>query len=106
MEPISSARLARLQLDPYAPADYVQWIRENGWGDVASSRYMLYDGLIPLQEIINDAPPGFFSFGDDMAGCSGCFSKELDGVVYECAAADGIPLSTGKRFPQFIIAYV
>jgi hypothetical protein len=105
MEPLLPDKLKTLMDNPLAPSDYVDWLHRNGWGSVSNDRYMLYDGLIALEEVVPDAPPGFLTFGDDMAGCNGCFSIDNDGVVYEYISDNGEVCSTGKQFSDFIKTY-
>lgn len=105
MDPISAERLTALKNDLNAPTDYIQWIQAHGWGSVSNSHYMLYDGLVALEEIVPGATSGYFAFGDDMAGCNGCFSAAGDGLVYEYVADVGDVHPTGKRFAEFIKTY-
>lgn len=102
MEAISFQDLAALRSNANAPKDYVDWIGKHGWGEVGSASYMLYNGLIPLDEIAETAPSGYVSFGDDFSGYSGCFLIGGDGQVHEYDSALNEVMQTGLRFPEFI----
>lgn len=105
MKELAADRLVSLSKDRLAPTDYVQWLKANGWGSVKDERYMLYDGLVPMREMHNVAPPGYWSFGDDFSGVSGCFSENVDGLVYEWDSGTCEMLCTNLRFPAFISQY-
>ena len=94
--------LQRLLAQQFAPADYVAWLRENGWGTLGPDSYVLYSALTPMQDVHDMAPPGYWSFGDDMSGYSGCFAENGDGLVYEWDSSLAEMDATGLRFAAFI----
>ncbi len=102
MDAISFSDLAALGGDSNAPGDYVDWVRRYGWGEFDGSSYMLYSGLIPLDEIANTAPSGYVCFGDDFSCYCGCFRIGGDGQVHEYDSAVNEAVPTGLRFTEFI----
>ena len=102
MEPITDPMIEALRANPVAPRDYISWLEQHGWGELHHGKYMLYSGLVALQDISPDAPDGFWSFGDDFAGCNGCFSESGDRAVFEWDSSTGKPAATGKGFPSYI----
>ena len=106
MEPLSPAQLARLRADPAAPAGYVNWLVTHGWGEVGDFAYMLYDGLVPLEENAAHAPPGYLSFGDDFSGMHGCFAADGGTRVLEWDSATGEMIDSGQDFAHFMLAWL
>jgi hypothetical protein len=105
MDQLTDEQLAQLELHRFVPVDYKEWLKANGWGSLGDDRYMLYDGLVLMSEIHDVAPPGYWSFGDDFSGISGCFSENGDGLVYEWDSGSYEMVCTGNRFPAFVAQY-
>ncbi len=57
---------------PAAPADYLETLREVGWGGIGPSHYMLYSNPIPATEIFGEITRPkvgtVLLVGDDLAG--------------------------------------
>lgn len=106
VQALSPAQLARLRADPAAPADYVDWLATHGWGEIGALGYMLYDNLVPLEENVSRAPPGYLSFGDDFSGMHGCFAADGSTRVLEWDSATGAMADTGQDFAHFMLPWM
>ncbi|MBD9475396.1 MULTISPECIES: SMI1/KNR4 family protein [Achromobacter] len=72
------------------PQDYVNFIADVGAGELGDARFMLYDGLIPSEEIYGKLPPEWervLIFGDDFSGCNSGF-RVSDWSVVEINPSD------------------
>ena len=105
MEHINPEEIKSLKEMKSIPSDYIDGLEANGWGSIGDGSYMLYSGLIPLNDIHDVAPADVLSFGDDFSGFSGCFSNSGDGLVYEWDSATAEIHCTGKTFVQYISHY-
>lgn len=75
LEPMSEERTQQLRAAwPGAPHDYVEFLRQAGWGPLGDSDYMLYDGLIDCEEIY-PGTQGYLLFGDDFTGYGAGFDS-------------------------------
>ncbi|WP_246017722.1 SMI1/KNR4 family protein [Mesobacillus subterraneus] len=54
------------------PIDYIDFLREVGFGSISEGYFMFYEGLIPAEEIfdtdINSEIKNIFLFGDNFSG--------------------------------------
>lgn len=62
---------------PNAPLDYIDFLREVGYGDIGDGYYMIYSGLITPENIFDELTAkqldGVLFFGDDFNGYCGGF---------------------------------
>lgn len=102
MEYLSADATQQLKAMAWLPSDYTRWLIERGWGEIGADAFMLYSGPIQLTELQPDAPSELWAFGDDFAGCIGCFFEDGDGRVLvwdsETASFD----RTHLTFEEFI----
>jgi hypothetical protein len=76
-----------VEMYPEAPKDYIDYLREVGYGDIGDGYYMIYSGLITPDSIF-DAETAkeleeLLLFGDDFSGYCGCFLTTEDWTLIE-----------------------
>jgi len=95
-----------IQKYPQIPADYVDYLREIGWGPIGSSTYVIYRGLMTADDIYDDETAKELShilfFGDDFSGYCAGFDTRRDCAVVEIEPTDMSCLDSGKSFEEFI----
>lgn len=84
VDPTSIAAL--LEWLPGIPREYVDFLAEIGWGEIGNASYMIYERVIPADEVI----PGLeevLLFGDDFAGYLAGFDTRANWVIVEVDSA-------------------
>jgi hypothetical protein len=84
LEPVPRARCEELRTRyPELRSDYLDFLSEVGYGVIGQSWYMLYDGVLPLSELLADAcDPDWadlLAFGDTIGGTCHAFDPS-DGM--------------------------
>lgn len=91
--------------NPNVPAEYIDFLREIGFGDVGDGYYMIYSGLIAPESIFDEATAkeleGIMFFGDDFNGyCGGFLTNENWKLVEVGSSCDLYELE--MTFEEFI----
>jgi hypothetical protein len=78
LSPVPRPKCDELQRSfPTLPADYLDFLAEVGYGVIGQRQYMLYDGVLPLSELLADAcDPNLarlLPFGDTTGGTCHAF---------------------------------
>src|SRR5262245_30923669 len=107
--PMREAEVAALAKKyPQIPADYVDYLREVGWGPIGNSTYVIYQTLMNADAIYDDEPAKELShilfFGDNFAGYCGGFDTRRGCAVVEINPADMSCVDAGKSFEDFVKA--
>ena len=93
---------------PQIPADYVDYLREIGWGPIGNSTYVIYQGPINADNIYDGETAKELShilfFGDNFSGYCGGFDTRRGWAVVEVQPTDVSCLDSGKSFEDFIKA--
>jgi hypothetical protein len=77
LSPVPRAKCNELRFTyPTLRLDYLDFLSEVGYGVIGQRQYMLYDGVLPLSELLADACnpnlPDLLVFGDTLGGtCHG-----------------------------------
>jgi hypothetical protein len=91
---------------PLLPEDYLDYLREVGWGDFGNSSYMIYSGLLRSDEIYDPETADDLShilfFGDDFSGDCAGFDTENAWAVVEVEHTHMEVSELGKTFEEFI----
>jgi hypothetical protein len=81
---------------PELPADYIQFLREVGWGTIGNGRYSVYSAPVEPSFVFDpvtvESLDNLVLIGDDFAGGQEAFRFEKKGVVF------GSVDSLGGRF--------
>jgi len=86
---LSDTQLAALSVAyPKLPPDYIDYLRDVGWGEAASGR-MIYNGPVTPQEIygVTFIRTDIVLLGDDFQGH--CFGYDFTAAAYGEATPDG-----------------
>lgn len=93
---------------PQIPADYVDYLREVGWGPIGNSTYVIYQTLMNADAIYDPEPAKELShilfFGDNFSGTCGGFDTRRGCAVVEINPADMSCVDAGTSFEDFIKA--
>jgi hypothetical protein len=78
LEPISKTKCEELRTEyPVLRPDYLDFLGEVGYGVIGQNWYMLYDGVLPLRELLADACrptlADLLAFGDTTGGTCHAF---------------------------------
>lgn len=82
LEQVSQDRLDKEFINnPAVPQDYIDFLKEIGWGKIGEMYYAIYSGLIEPDDIYDPISAkeldGILLFGDDFAGyCVGFMKKD------------------------------
>jgi hypothetical protein len=84
LEPVSRAKCMEIHMRyPEIRTDYLDFLSEFGYGVIGQNWYMLYDGVLPLNELLADAcDPSLadlLAFGDTTGGTCHAFDPS-DGM--------------------------
>lgn len=107
LEPVPRARCEELRREyPELRPDYLDFLSEVGYGVIGQSWYMLYDGVLPLSELLADAcDPNLadlLAFGDTTGGTSHAFDPS-DGMRVVAIYFDTQEVeSVAPSFEEFI----
>jgi hypothetical protein len=89
------------------PADYVEYLREVGWGSLLRCRYTVYRQLMPAAERFGKQVAARWErrvlcFGDNLSGDVAGFLPDQDWAVVEIGHMDFSIHVTGQTFGRFI----
>ena len=107
LTPISEAEVISIRAQyPSVPEDYLDYLREVGYGDVGGGSYMIYSGLLQSDEIYDPETAEDLSrvafFGDDFGGQCAGFDTSKNWVVVEVESIDNSLSEMSKTFEEFI----
>ena len=105
--PISEAEVISLRTEyPSVQADYLDYLREIGHGDLGDGSYMIYGGLLRSDEIYDPETAhdlrSILFFGDDFRGQCAGFDTSQNWVVVEVESTDLSWSEMSKSFEEFI----
>lgn len=91
---------------PRIPEDYLDYLREVGWGDFGDGTYMIYSGPLSSDEIYDPETAADLShilfFGDNFGGDCAGFDTENDWAVVEVDHTDMSSSEESQTFEEFI----
>ncbi len=91
--------------NPNAPADYIDFLREIGYGDIGDGHYMIYSGLIAPEDVFDagvaEKLDGILLFGDDFSGFCGGFATNKNWDLIEVDGCSD-PYEPEMTFEEFI----
>ena len=100
--------MSLIQKYPQIPADYVDYLREIGWGPIGSSAYVIYRGLMNAGDIYDGETVKELNhilfFGDNFSGYCGGFDTRRGCAVVEIEPTDMSCVDAGKSFENFVKA--
>ncbi len=105
---LASGALARLQRGHAGlPADYIEYLREVGWGSFLRCRYTVYHHLMPAAERFGKQMAArleqpVLCFGDNLSGDVAGFLPDQNWAVVEIGQLDLSIHATGQTFGRFI----
>lgn len=89
-----------------APKDYIDFLKEVGYGDIGDGHYMIYSGLISSCDVYDDETSkeldGILFFGDDFNGYCGGFVTTDNWKLIEYGGGSEI-IEIEMSFEEFII---
>ena len=106
LTPLTGEALARLQREaPGAPAGYIDFLTHVGFGPIGDDSFMLYNGLLPPDEMYGQTPPGLEAvqlFGDDFSGYASGFDTANGWRIVEIDPTNFSKDVVGEDFAAFI----
>ncbi|QXI37178.1 SMI1/KNR4 family protein [Pseudomonas xantholysinigenes] len=90
---------------PQVPSDYVSFLQTLGWGEIGSSAFMLYEGLLAPGQIYadeDDSLAGIVLFGDDLQGYCCGFDTLKGWEVVEIDPVSRTAHAVADSFSSFI----
>jgi hypothetical protein len=106
LKPVPATRLVKLRAErPGLPAEYEDFLRELGAGQVGSASFMIYDGLVNPSDIHGDRSKelqAVLLFGDDFQGYSFGFAPSNKWRIVEVDPIDGSVAVVAESFEEFV----
>jgi hypothetical protein len=105
---VPASALAQLQRKHAGlPLDYVDYLREVGWGSFLRCRYTVYQRLMPAADrfgnsIAERLGQRVLCFGDNMAGDVAGFLPDRDWTLIEIDPLEFAVHETGQSFGRYI----
>lgn len=92
---------------PELPSDYIQFLREVGWGTIGDGRYSVYSAPVEpsfvFDPVTAESLDSVVLVGDDFAGGQEAFRFEMNGVVFGSVdSLDGRFEPASETFSEFI----
>jgi hypothetical protein len=109
--PLSSDEIAEvLARFPGVPRDYIDYMREIGWGSFRECQFMVYGDLATPNDMIGEEAAACYGdsreevlcFGDDFSGDMSGFLPKQGWAVVELRHDSGSLRRMGKPFGQYI----
>lgn len=106
LTPLATDALARLRAaHPDAPAGYLDFLANVGFGELGDATFMLYSGLLTPDEVYGETPEGLegvLLFGDDLAGVNSGFDSANGWAIVEIDPTSYARDVVGHDFAAFI----
>ncbi|MDO5086294.1 MAG: hypothetical protein Q4D74_01640 [Comamonadaceae bacterium] len=106
LTPLAADALARLRAaHPNAPAGYLDFLANIGFGELGEAAFMLYSGLLTPDEVYGETPEGLqgvLLFGDDLAGVNSGFDSAHGWAIVEIDPTNYDKDVVGQDFAAFI----
>jgi hypothetical protein len=107
LSPVQVGRIDQLvETYPGLPQDYIEFLREVGFGSVGDGGYMIYEDLVSPDEIFDPASTQnighLLMFGDDFQGCNAGFDPEQNWTVLEIDSATMKIIPVAKSFEEYV----
>jgi hypothetical protein len=84
------------------PEDYVQYLKQIGWGSFRENQFMVYETLMSLSDIGIDGNNALLFFGDNFSGDLSGFDFAKNGNVIEYWHDSDEIYETQKSFKEYI----
>jgi hypothetical protein len=104
---IAQSEVDRLRLQFHdVPKDYLDFLKELGWGEVGDMSFQLYSGLVMPKEVYDEVTAAglddILLFGDDFQGYSFGFARNDRWAVVEVNPNTGTPRQVAENFENFV----
>ena len=107
LTPLQESAIVSMRMEyPQIPEDYLDYLRQIGWGALGDNSYMIYSGLLSADEIYDSDASKTLSqvlfFGDDLQGYCAGFDVSGGGQIVEVDPTGMSIHEIEKSFESFI----